>query len=82
MNFPFRKSGEKDYNIVSAQTYENLLTDANNFIKVKAVDTPQTIYLLNQAKGKRSLREFAAVSSHKRGINLPDSERDHDRDGE
>ena len=43
-------------------TYENLLSNAYEYVKVKAIDTPQTIYLLNRAKGKRSLREFAAVS--------------------
>ena len=41
--------------------YMAMLAEADNYLKVKPVDTPRTQYLVSKAKGGRSLREFGGA---------------------
>lgn len=41
--------------------YDALLDAARNYVTVKPVDTPRTIFLVEKAKGDRSFREFSAA---------------------
>ena len=45
-------------NTVQASDYTALLAAADNYVRVKAVDTPRSIYLINKAKGGRTVRDF------------------------
>lgn len=50
---------EDTFNTFDQVKYERLLSETNEFIKVKAIDTEKTIHLISKIKGNRSVKDFA-----------------------
>lgn len=50
---------ETNPNLIQNSKYDALLSEVSDYVTVKPVDTPRTIYLVGKAKGNRGYREFA-----------------------
>lgn len=53
---------ETTHNMTQNPEYEALLSTIGDYVTVKPVDKPRTIYLLGKAKGDRSYREFSEAA--------------------
>ena len=52
---------ETNFDVNQNAKYTELLSAARDYVTVKPVDTPRTIYLVGKAKGERGYREFSAA---------------------